>query len=100
MKNLNSSKNPENEIQLLAQNKELTIEQQPEGVEKILTDTPSQANKRLATAHQTRDKHKDAEEEFEESRLIWNNIFLWFQISGTALLTVPEIIDKWIIKNP
>ena len=81
----------------MAQNRELTIEQQREGVEKILTSTRSQANKRLATAHQTRNEHKDAEEEFEKSGVIWNNIFLWFQISGIALLTVPEIIDKWII---
>lgn len=89
----------EKEIQDIAQDNELLIEQKLEKVEKIKLNTRDQASERLTTAHQKRNKHKVQKEKLEKSRLAWNTIFLWLQILGIALLTSSEILEKLFIKN-
>ena len=89
----------EKEIQSIAQDEQLTIEKKLEKVEEILLNAHNHANKRLATAHQKRNEHKNEKEKLEKSRLIWNTIFLWLQILGIVLLTGSEIFEKLFIKN-
>ena len=89
----------EREIQSIAQDNQLSIEQKLEKVEKIQLSAVNQAKERLATAHQKRNEHQIQKEELEKSRLVWNTIFLWLQILGVVLLTGSEIIEKLFIKT-
>jgi len=89
----------EKEIQDIAQDNKLSIEQKLEKVEKIQLNTRNQASERLTSAHQKRNKHKTQKEKHEKSRLAWNTIFLWLQILGIALLTGSEIVKNFLIKN-
>ena len=90
----------EEEIQQIVENEKLTIEEKIGEVENIRINTFNQASSRLAAAHEKRDEHKKKQGEIENSRLLWDRIFLCLQISGILLLSGSEIVEKLFIKNP
>ena len=85
----------EQEIQVIIQNEELTVEQKIGEVETLASSALDEANDRLIAAQENRDEHIKKQEEFEKSRLFWHRLFLGLQILGIIFLTSSEVVDKW-----
>ncbi len=76
-----------------------TIEHKFKRMVDLLNTVRNAAFQRIDEAHVKRDIHKAQKSNIENRRLVWNNVFIWFQISGLCVIAGSEVIEKLISIN-